>query len=134
MREVATDVPRGCFDGRWDGVARGKGSPPNALATYLRFGAEGTKRFAGLNPGPQLDAALIEYAETRLLLLDNSLHFFGESGLAAFREAVDTDEHRAAVATLANRLQDPEFLSRLSPRTRANIGLLAGRPLDIRPC
>jgi Zn-dependent protease with chaperone function len=134
MREVATDVPRGCFDGRWDGAARGSASPPNTLATYLRFGAEGTKRFAGLGPGPQLDAALIEYAETRLLLLDNSLHFFGESGLAAFREAVDTDEHRTVVATLASRLQDPEFLSRLSPRTRANISLLAERPLDIRPC
>jgi hypothetical protein len=132
--EVATEIPRGCFDGRWDGVARGSASPPNGLATYLRFGPEGTKRFAGLAPGPQLDVALIEYAETRLLLLDNSLHFFGESGLAAFRQAVDTDEHRAAVATLANRLQDPTFVSRLSSRKRANIRLLAKRPVDIRPC
>jgi hypothetical protein len=109
-------------------------SPPNGLATYLRFGPEGTKRIADLAPGPQLDVALIEYAETRLLLLDNSLYFFGESGLAAFRQAVDTDEHHAVMATLASRLQDPTFLSRLSPRKRANITLLARRPLDIRPC
>ena len=134
MREVANEVRRDCFDGRWDGIARGSIFPPNSLATYLRFGPEGTKRLAALAPGPQLDAALVEYAETRLLLLDNSLHFFGESGLAAFREAVDTTEHRAAVATLANRLQDPTFLSQLSSRRRANIRRLASRPFDIRPC
>lgn len=134
LREVATEVRRDCFAGRWGGIARGSTSPPNALATYLRFGPDGTKRLAGLAPGPQLDAAVIQYAETRLLLLDNSLHFFGEPGLAAFRQAVDTDEHRAVMATLANRLQDPAFLSRLSPRKRANLRLLAKRPLDIRPC
>lgn len=134
MKEIAAEVAGDCFDGRWDGVGRGSVSPANGLDIYLRFGPEGTKRFAGLAPGPQLDAALIEYGETRLLLLDNSLHFFGESGLAAFRQAVDTEAHRTAVATLANRLEDPTFVSRLSSRTRANVRLLARRPLDIRPC
>lgn len=132
--EFAAGVARGCFDGRWDGARPFHGQPPNPLDLYLRFGQEGTNRLQGAAPGPQLDEKLKDYAETRLLLLDNSLYFFGESGAAAFSHAVDTPAHAAVLATLEQRVKDPAFLKGESPQQKANITLLAQRGTALRPC
>jgi hypothetical protein len=133
-RQFAGQIARGCFDGRWDGFEKGSWSPPNPLETYLRFGPEGASRLQDVPPGPLLDKQLITYAETRLLLMENSLHFFGESGLASFNQAVDSADHRAAIATLNSRIKDPAFFADVAPLDRANITLLARRGPAVRPC
>ena len=133
QRETKTAIKRGCFDSRWDGHSPGQ-HPPNELSTYLRFGPEGASKIRATSSGPELDKQLKTYVSTRLLLLDNSAHFFGESGLVAFNRAVDTAEHRDVLAMLAERAKDPKFAEKEFPSERANIALLAEKGLALRPC
>lgn len=126
-------IARGCFGGLWDGPANGRRSP-NPLSGYLRFGQAGTAKVQSATPGPELDARLKDYAETRLLLVDNILHFFGEGGLATFNEVVSTPQHDAVLQSIGERVKDPAFLKGESPRKKANIILLAERGSQLRPC
>jgi hypothetical protein len=57
----------------------------------------------------------------RLLQIDNALHFFGESGFAAFASAADTPENAAALDLLAARLKDPQFSRPIYPRDRTEL-------------
>lgn len=131
--EFANKVARGCFNEMWDGPARG-GHSPNPLSTYLRFGTQGAAMVQSARPGPELDEQLKKYASTRLLMMDNSLHFFGEGGLAEFNQSVDTPEHQAVLSRLAERVRDPKFLDGEFPRQRANMVLLAEHGSELRPC
>jgi Zn-dependent protease with chaperone function len=132
-RRAQQQLTRGCFSGRWDGPNNSSSTYGIELGTYLGFGASGPARLTA-PPGPELDKQLIDYAQTRLLLVDNSLHFFGESGFASFTNALDNDTSRAAIDLLAKRLKDPAFTARLSPRERAELQMLVAKPLTLRPC
>jgi hypothetical protein len=132
-KDAADDVARGCYGGMWDGFARSRsGAAP--LDNYMRFAAEGTQRLQGIPPGPQLDAKLKDYAEVRMLLMDNIAHFYGDFAFAAFSSSLDTESHRAALAMLAEREKDPTFLKGEFPRQKANLILLARRGTALKPC
>ncbi|MEO7240983.1 MAG: M48 family metalloprotease [Sphingomicrobium sp.] len=133
-RATIADVARGCFAGRWDANAGTTSAPPNPLNVYLAFGPAGAAPLAAVAPGAERDRRLIDYAQTRLLLIDNSLHFYGEPGLAAFNAAVDRPDHQAALAALAERVRSGDFLRAQSAADQASIILLARQGPALRPC
>lgn len=132
-REAQAVVERGCFGGRWDGYATGS-SYGMTLGDYLRFARQGPAKLQGLASGSELDKQLLTFGESRLLQIDNALHFFGESGFAAFASAADTPENAAALDLLAARLKDPQFTKPLYPRDRADLELLVSKRLALKPC
>jgi Zn-dependent protease with chaperone function len=131
---LAEWIAAGCYSGRWDGVAASGRDSPTPFSAYLEFAATGAPELAALPAGPQRDEALVEYAELRLLLVDNASHFFGEEGLKRFYDALHGEPHRLAVAALAQRLADPAFAGGLPTNDRADFTLLARQPLTLKPC
>ena len=132
-RRAQEQVKRGCFGGRWDGYATSS-SYNLTLDDYLRFARIGPDKLQGIPPGAELDKRLLTYAESRLLQVDNALHFFGESGFAAYASAADTPENAATLDLLAARLKDPTFTKPLNARRRAELELLVTKRLALKPC
>jgi Zn-dependent protease with chaperone function len=132
-RDAQAQIARGCFGGRWDGYATSS-SYDLTLDDYLRWAREHPARLQGIPPGPALDEKLLTFGESRLLQIDNALHFFGESGWAAFAAASNTPENDAALDLLAARLQDPQFTKPIYPRTRADLELLVTKRSALKPC
>ena len=132
-RRAQEQFKRGCFGGRWDGYATSS-SYYLTLDDYLRFARQSAAKLQGVPPGPELDKRLLTFAQSRLLQVDNALHFFGQSGFTAFASAADTPENQAALDFLAARLKDPTFTKPLSPRERVELQLLATKRLDLKPC
>ena len=132
-RRAQEQVKRGCFGGRWDGYSTGS-SYDLTLDDYLRFARVGPDKLQGVPSGPELDERLLTFGESRLLQVDNALHFFGESGFAAFASAADTPDNHAALDLLAARLKDPQFTRPLSARTRAELELLVTKRSALKPC
>jgi hypothetical protein len=132
-RRAQEQLKRGCFGGRWDGYGTNS-SYSLTLDDYLRFARQSPAKLQGIPPGPEFDKKLLTFAESRLLQIDNALHFFGPSGHAAFVSAADTPDNQAAIAQLAARLRDPAFTKPLNPRQRTDFQLLAAKPLTVKPC
>lgn len=132
-KEAQERIRRGCFGGRWDGYDT-RSSYDLTLDDYLRFTRIGPAKLQGLPPGPELDRRLLSFGESRLLQIDNALHFFGESGFAAFAAAADSPENNAALDLLAQRLKDPQFTKPIYPRTRAELELLVTKRTALKPC
>ena len=132
-KEAQAVIERGCFGGRWDGYATNH-NYDLTLDDYMRFARQGSAKLQGVPPGPERDKRLLTFAESRLLQIDNALHFFGESGHVAFVSAADTPDNQAALDLLAARLKDPQFGEPLYPRHRAELELLAGKRLALKPC
>jgi hypothetical protein len=130
QRRAAEQIARGCFPGRWDGFAKSRRYVPTPLEAFIRFGRERAPDLSAVPPGPALDTALIDYAEHRLLMIDNVLHFFGPEGFAQFTEAVDNDAHAAVMAKLKQRMGDRRFVGAAKP----SYVLLVRDPLAVKPC
>lgn len=132
-RRGQEQVERGCFAGRWSGFATSS-NYDLTLDDYLRFARTGPAKLDGVPPGPQLDEKLLTFAESRLLQIDNALHFFGEFGFAAFADATNSPENQAVLDLVAQRLQDPEFAKKVPPRKRAELELLVTKRSELKPC
>jgi Zn-dependent protease with chaperone function len=132
-KDAQAQIARGCFGGRWDGYSNGS-SYAQTLDDYLRWAREHPVRLQGFAPGPELDEKLLNFGESRLLQIDNALHFFGESGWATFAAATNTPENDAALDLLAARLKDPQFTKPIYPRTRADLELLVTKRSALKPC
>jgi Zn-dependent protease with chaperone function len=132
-RDDAAQLARGCFPGRWGGMEHGR-AYNQELSTYLRFASEGAARVDGLPPGPARDKALVNYAQVRVLMIDNSLHFFGESGLSDFNAAIATLANDALLNELGTRMKAPDFTATLDRGDKVSFTLLANRGTALRPC
>lgn len=139
QQRAQRQIERGCFDGNWDGYATASEASSYAshnatLDNYLHYAAQLPSKLDGLAPGAELDGKLVDYGLMREHYIDNSLHFFGEASYVAIQQAMATDDHRRALAMLADRLKDPAFRAALSPDVRAVLDLQASQPRTIRPC
>jgi hypothetical protein len=133
VRRAQEQLERGCFNGRWDGFSQSSSDYGVELGSYLRFGTAGPARLTA-SPGPELDKQLVDYGQTRLVLIENSLHFFGEGGLSGFNHAVDNVDNQVPLKLLSQRLKDPAFAATLEPMDRIELELLVSKPLSIKPC
>lgn len=133
QRRAQEQLNRGCFGGRWDDYATNS-SYDLTLDDYLRWAREAPYKVQGISPGPVLDEKLLTFGQSRLLQIDNALHFFGASGGAAFASAADNPANDAALDLLAARLKDPQFTRPLSPRERAELELLVTKRMALKPC
>jgi hypothetical protein len=88
----------------------------------------------GLPPGPARDKALVNYAQVRVLMIDNSLHFFGESGLSDFNAAIANLANDALLNELGTRMKAPDFTATLDRGDKVSFTLLANRGTALRPC
>jgi hypothetical protein len=130
LRRAKEQIARGCFPGRWDGFASSGRTSPTPLEAFIRFGEERAPDVSAIPRGPALDKALIDYAEHRLLMIDNVLHFFGPEGFAQFTQAVDNDAHGALIRKLEQRMAEPRFVGAANPA----YVLLVRDPLTVKPC
>jgi hypothetical protein len=132
-RDDAAQLARGCVPGQWGGMEHGRPSDQK-LSTYVAFGSKGPAALDGIPPGPERDKALINYGSVRRIMIDNSLHFFGLSGLSEFNAAISTPENDALVAEIAERMKAPDFTAQLDRRGKVDFALLASRGTALRPC
>jgi Zn-dependent protease with chaperone function len=130
----ASQLARGCFPGRWGGMKHSGYAYDQKLSTYVGFGSKGPDALANLAAGAERDKALLNYAQVRVLMIDNSLHFFGESGLSDFNAATATPANDALLDELSARIKDPTFTASLGHSDRLSVTLLANRRTELRPC
>jgi Zn-dependent protease with chaperone function len=133
-RDDAAQLARGCFPGRWGGMKHSGYAYDQKLSTYVGFGSKGPDALANLAAGAERDKALLNYAQVRVLMIDNSLHFFGESGLSDFNAATATPANDALLDELSARIKDPTFTASLGHSDRLSVTLLANRRTELRPC
>lgn len=140
LAEARSQLRRRCYPDRFimtpSALAgRPQGADLHEDPDMLTKGAEeGSDKILEAPPGPERDAALIDYVELRMLMLNDALYFFGKPGLDELNALYRRDDHQRVIALLAERLRDPAFTRGRRPGAIAIYRLFATAPFEALPC
>jgi Zn-dependent protease with chaperone function len=104
-----------------------------SLPRYLALSDDAARRVIEAS-STQRDAALVDYFKSRKTLGEVIHRFFGNSGLEVAAARYASSDHQSATSLVRQRLTDPGFAPALSALERAELELLAARPLDFVTC
>lgn len=140
-REVIDSLlARRCFHSVHDMTPAALTGPPQGKRYNMQPGRMSSAALTSVEPllrmppGPERDRKLRDYADFRLLMIENALYFNGPAELETLNANYHRDDHDRVIALLGERLKDPGFTTGAFPNTIAKLRVLAASPFEALPC